>query len=62
MPLPISHEKAQKAQKPIPNSTRNMQKGFCAFCAFSWLSFLDAEGAHAAVEVAAIDAHQLSGA
>ena len=41
---------------------------FCALCAFLWLllclcgSVLDAEGAHAAIEVAAVHAHQFRGA
>jgi hypothetical protein len=33
------------------------------FCAFSWLTtILDAESAHSAVQVTAVDAHHFSGA
>ena len=44
---------------------------FCAFCAFLWLllfvllcglTVLDAEGAHTAIEVASVDAHEFGGA
>jgi hypothetical protein len=45
----ISHAKAQRRKE-----------NFCAFCAFLRLgSVLDAEGAHASIQVTAIDAHQL---
>ena len=52
----VSHK---RPQKELATKKHKMHKMFsCALCAFLWLSsVLNAEGAHAAIEVAAVDAH-----